>query len=119
MPPVLPHIQSGKLVALAISTPRRMPQLPEVATFEEVGIKGFDVTNWYAIMGPGGMPAAEVRRIDEAVRRTIGEADVRGRLEPQGILFEGPKTPAEFDAFVKAELVKYARMTRELGVKGG
>lgn len=119
MPPVLPHIQSGKLVALAISTPRRMPQLPEVATFEEVGIKGFDVTNWYAIMGPGGMPAAEVRRIDDAVRRTIGEADVRGRLEPQGILFEGPKTPAEFDAFVKAELVKYARMTRELGVKGG
>lgn len=119
MPPVLPHIQSGKLVALAISTPRRMPQLPDVPIFDEVGIKGFDVTNWYAIMGPRGMAPAEVKRIDAAVRKTLGEADVRGRLEPQGILFEGPATPAEFDAFVKAELAKYARMTRELGVKGG
>ena len=119
MPPVLPHIQSGKLIALAISTPRRMPQLAKVPTFEEVGISGFDVTNWYAIMGPAGMSGTEVKRIDAAVRKTIGEADVRGRLEPQGILFEGPATPAEFDAFIKAELVKYARMTAELGVKGG
>lgn len=119
MPPVLPHIQSGKLRALAISTPRRMPQLPDVPTFDEVGIKGFDVTNWYAIMGPAGIPAAEIERIDAAVRKTLGEAEVRGRLEPQGILFEGPATPAEFDAFIKAELAKYARMTKELGVKGG
>ena len=119
MPPVLPHIHSGKLVALAISTPRRMPQLADLPTFDEVGIKGFDVTNWYAVMGPSGIPATEVRRIDAAVRKTLGEADIRGRLEPQGILFEGPRTPAEFDAFIKAELAKYARMTRELGIKAG
>ncbi len=117
MPPVLPHIQAGKLRALAISTPKRMPQLAGVATFEEVGITGFDVTNWYSIMGPRGLPADVVRRLDEAARKTLADADIVGKLQPQGIIFEGPKTPAEFDGFVKKELAKYARMTKDLGIK--
>src|SRR5258706_757372 len=52
MPPVLEQIRAGKIRALAISTPQRLPQLPDVPTFEEKGIRGFDVTNWYSIIGP-------------------------------------------------------------------
>jgi tripartite-type tricarboxylate transporter receptor subunit TctC len=117
MPPVLPHIQAGKLRALAISTPKRMPQLPAVPTFAEVGINGFDVTNWYAIMGPRGLSADVVRRIDAAARKTLADREIVGKLEPQGIIFDGPQSPAEFDAFVKKELSKYARMTKELGIR--
>ncbi len=117
MPPVLPHIQAGKLRALAISTPKRMPQLPAVPTFDEVGIKGFDVTNWYSIMGPRGLSAEVVRRIDAAAKKTLTDREIVGKLEPQGIIFDGPQTPAEFDAFVKKELAKYARMTKELGIR--
>ena len=63
MPPVLPHIQAGKLRGLAISTPKRLAQLPDVPTFEEEGIRGFDVTNWYGVMAPGGTPREIVAKL--------------------------------------------------------
>ena len=117
MPPVLPHILSNKLNALAISTRERMPQLPSVPTFSEVGINGFDVTNWYAVMGPKGMARDIIAKIDEAVRKTLDDVSVKPKLEPQGVIYGGPRTPDEFAAFIKAELSKYARIAQELNVK--
>ena len=117
MPPVLPHILANKLNALAISTRERMPQLPSVPTFSEVGINGFDVTNWYAVMGPKGMARDVIAKIDEAVRKTLDDVSVKPKLEPQGVIYGGPRTPDEFAAFIKAELAKYARIAQELNVK--
>ena len=117
MPPVLPHILANKLNALAISTRERMPQLPSVPTFSEVGINGFDVTNWYAVMGPKGMARDIIAKIDEAVRKTLDDGSVKPKLEPQGVIYGGPRTPDEFAAFIKAELSKYARIAQELNVK--
>jgi tripartite-type tricarboxylate transporter receptor subunit TctC len=117
MPPVLPHIQSGKLRALAVSTPARVAQLPDVPTFVEVGIRGFDVTNWYSVMGPKGMPRELVARIADAVRRSLDDAGVRGKLEPQGLIYTGPRNPEEFAAFIRAELAKYATLVKDLGVR--
>ncbi len=117
MPPVLPHILAGKLRALAISTPTRMPQLPDVPTFNEVGIRGFDVTNWYSVMGPKGMPRELVLKIADAVKRTLDEPSVKGKLEPQGVLSAGPRNPEEFAAFIKTELTKYSTLVKELGVR--
>ena len=117
MPPVLPHILANKLNALAISTRERMPQLPSVPTFSEVGINGFDVTNWYAVMGPKGMARDIIAKIDEAVRKTLDDVSVKPKLEPQGVIYGGPRTPDEFAAFIKAELAKYARIAQELNVK--
>lgn len=85
MPPVLEHIRSGKLKALAISTPKRIPQLPNVPTFEEVGIKGFDVTNWYSVMGPKGMPADMVNKIDKAVKAAMADPKNKATLDAQGL----------------------------------
>lgn len=117
MPPVLEPIRSGKLRALAISTPRRLSQLADVPTFDEVGIRGFDVTNWYSVMGPKGMPRDQVARVDDAVRKAMADPTIRPKLEGQGLQFGGAQTPDEFDAFLKAELSKYAKLVKELGVK--
>jgi len=117
MPPVLPHVRDGKLRALAISTPKRLPQLADVPTFEEKGIRGFDVTNWCSVMGPKGLPAELVSRIDDAVRKAMADPEVRSKLDPQGVQFGGPQTPAAFAEFIRAENAKYARMVKELNVR--
>ncbi len=117
MPPILPHAQSGKLRALAISTPQRLPQLPDVPTFAEVGINGFDVTNWYSVMGPKGIPADVMTKIDAAVRKAMNDPTIRPKLEQQGLQFGGPQTPAEFSKFIDAELAKYRKLVVELNVK--
>jgi len=117
MPPVLQHIKAGKLRALAISTPQRLPQLPDVPTFTEVGIRGFDVTNWYAVMGPKNLPKEIVAKVNDAVRKAIVDAVIRPNLEAQGVQFGGPATPEEFQAFIRAELAKYQALVKELNVK--
>ena len=116
MPPVLEHIKGGKIRALAISTPKRLSQLPDLPTFDEKGIKGFDVTNWYSMMGPKGLPADMVARMDDAVKKAMAEPAIRATLEAQGIQFGGANSPAEFDKFLRAENAKYARLVKELGV---
>jgi tripartite-type tricarboxylate transporter receptor subunit TctC len=117
MPPVLEQVRAGKLRALAISTPQRVAQLPDVPTFVEVGIRGFDVTNWYSVMGPKNLPGDLVARIDDAVKKSMTDPAIRANLEGQGVQFGGPATPEEFAAFVKAELAKYRVMVKELNVK--
>ena len=117
MPPVLEQIKSGKLRALAISTPQRLPQLADVPTFEEKGIRGFDVTNWYSIMGSKGMPADMVTKIDVAVKKVLADPEVPAKLDPQGVQFGGPRTPEAFREFIRTENAKYARMVRELNIK--
>ncbi len=117
MPPVLQHIKAGKLRALAISTPQRLPQLPDVPTFAEVGIRGFDVTNWYSVMGPRNLPKDMVAKINSAVQKAMTDAAIRPNLEAQGVQFGGPQTPEEFSAFLKTELAKYQTLVKELNVK--
>ena len=116
MPPVLEHIKGGKIRALAISTPKRLSQLPDLPTFDEKGIKGFDVTNWYSMMGPKGLPPEMVARMDDAVKKAMAEPAIRATLEAQGIQFGGANSPAEFDKFLRAENAKYAKLVKELGV---
>jgi tripartite-type tricarboxylate transporter receptor subunit TctC len=116
MPPVLEQIRAGKIRALAISTPKRLPQLPDVPTFEEKGIRGFDVTNWYSIIGPRGLPREIVTRMDETLRRAMADPSIRTTLEAQGVQFGGPRTPEEFSAFLRNELTRYAALVKELNV---
>jgi tripartite-type tricarboxylate transporter receptor subunit TctC len=116
MPPVMPHIQAGKLRGLAISTPKRLAQLPDVPTFAEEGITGFDVTNWYGVMAPAGTPREIVTKVNADINKAMQVPEVRARLEGVGTQLREMSAP-EFDAFMKAEVVKYAKIIKDTGVK--
>src|SRR6266850_1883409 len=116
MPPVLPHIQAGKLRGLAISTPRRLPQLPDVPTFEEEGIKGFDVTNWYGVMAPAGTPREIVAKLNSDINKAMQVPEVRARLEAVGTQLR-EQSAAEFETFMKAEVVKYSKLIKDANIR--
>jgi tripartite-type tricarboxylate transporter receptor subunit TctC len=115
MPPVLEHIKSGKLRALAVTTPKRAEGLPDVPTLAETGLKGFDMTNWYGVMGPAGMPRELVTKINADINKALQEPAVRRRLVEVGTEIT-LMSPEQFDAFVKAEIAKYAQLVKAANV---
>ena len=116
MPPVIDHIKGGRLRALAISTPRRLAQLPEVPTFVEEGMSGFDVTNWYGVMAPAGTPREIVIKLNADINKAMQVPEVRARLEAVGTQLN-EQSAAQFDAFMKAEVAKYAKLIKDAGIK--
>ncbi len=116
MPPVIDHIKGGRLRALAISTPRRVGQLPDVPTFEEEGMLGFDVTNWYGVMAPAGTPKDVVAKLNADINKAMREPDVRARLEQVGTQLRETR-PEEFEEFMKAEVAKYAKLVKDANVR--
>ena len=116
MPPVLEHVRSGKLRGLAISTQKRVPQLPDVPTFLEEGMTGFDVTNWYGVMAPAGIPKELVAKLNADINKAMQVPEVRARLEQVGTQLK-EQSAAEFEAYMKAEVSKYAKLVTDAGIR--
>jgi tripartite-type tricarboxylate transporter receptor subunit TctC len=116
MPPVLPHIQAGKLRGLAISTPRRLAQLPDVPTFAEEGITGFDVANWYGVMAPAGTPREIVAKLNADINKAMQVPEVRQRLEAVGTQLN-EQSAAQFEAYMKSEVSKYAKLVKDANIR--
>jgi tripartite-type tricarboxylate transporter receptor subunit TctC len=117
IPAVKPHIDSGKLRALGVASPRRSPALPSVPTIDEAaGLTGFQAVSWYAIVGPAGMPPAVVAKIQTDAAKVIQLPEVRERLQGLGAEPVG-STPAALTAAIKADYDRYGAVIKRLGIK--
>jgi len=112
----VPHIASGRLKALAVSTIRRSPAVPDVPTLDESGVKGLDVANWYGIWAPGRTQGPTIDALNRAFVRVLGSSVVRGRFEKEGVEFVG-SSPTEFEAYVKSEVTRWAEVAHKAGLK--
>ena len=115
MPPVLPHIKTGRMRALALTTPKRSPQLPDVPTLIEAGLKGFDMTNWYGVMAPAKTPRDIVVKLNGEINRIVRLPDAKSKLEEAGTQLD-PMSPEQFATFLHSEIGKYAKLVKASGV---
>jgi tripartite-type tricarboxylate transporter receptor subunit TctC len=115
MVPFVPHIQSGKLRALAQTTAQRSRLLPDLPTVAET-LPGYDATSWYGIMAPAGTPAAIVQRVNQELTKILQQADVRTRYAGLGV---DPviQSPEQFAQFITSEQAKWADVIRRSGAK--
>ena len=108
----LPYARSGAVRPIAVTSARRAPYLPEVPSIAEAGVPGFDVVEWYAVIGPANMPPAITERLNREIMAIVGTPEGRARLLDMGAEVVGG-TPAEFGAFLRAEMDKIGRVVRE------
>ena len=112
----VPHIKSGKLRALASTGAARSPLLPDVPTVAESGLKDFSIATWFGLLGPAGMPADLVARIQRDVARVLATPDIRNRLVDLGVDIVA-NSPEEFSAYLRTEIVRYAKVIKDAGIK--
>ena len=112
LPLCLPHIRAGKLTALAVTSGRRSPLLPEVPTMAEAGVPGYDVVGWFALFAPAAVPKAIVTRLNTETVRILKDPKVREMLLAQGAEPVGD-SPEDFAKFVRSEHDRWARIIRD------
>jgi len=112
----MPHVRSGKLRALAISAPRRSPELPDLPTFAEAGLPQYDTNAWYSMHAPAGTSPDIVRRLNAELVAILKDPEILARFKQLATDPVG-NSPEEFAAFVRAELDKYARIIKAAGIK--
>ena len=117
-PLALPHVQSGKLRALAFIADQRSKVLPDVPTFAEAGFGDAQVMSWYTIAVRSGTPPEIVARINAAALKAIASPETRERLDKASCEVPAPRTPAEVQALYAADYVRYGKLVKEAGIKG-
>jgi len=109
MPSALPFIKDGRLIAIVVAAPQRLPQLPNVPTFKEVGLEPVNRMAYYGIYGPKGLSKEVVDKVSNAVKKTLEDPAVKKRIEETGSLIVG-NSPAEFSAQIAAEYEVYKKV---------
>ena len=114
MPLAMPHVRSGALRALAVSSTTRSPAAPDVPTVAESGFPGFDITNWFGIFVPAGTPQPIVDKLYADIKRSVSSEDVVARLRREGGDIN-PLPPKEFARFIEEEVAKYQKIIQQSG----
>jgi tripartite-type tricarboxylate transporter receptor subunit TctC len=112
----LPFVAAGRMKALAVASKARNPALPNVPTFEELGIANVYSSAWYGLMAPAGTPASVVARVNAEMNALLKTPEVRRKIAEFGGE-SGGGTPAEFERFVAAELQRYAAVVKASGAR--
>jgi len=116
IPSTLPHVKSGKLRVLAVSGLVRSALVPDVPTLDEAGLKGYEIVGWNGLFLPAATPQAIVSRLHAETVKALALPDIRERLSGLGAEGVG-NTPAQFAAFFKSEIRKWAQVVREAGLR--
>ena len=116
MPPTVPLIKSGKIRGIAVTSPARMPSLPDVATVAEQGYPGYEDYTWIAFFAPMGTPKAYVNKLNQSIAAIIAQTETKERLAVLG--FDPvSNTPEQFTAYIKVEVTKWAKVIKESGAR--
>jgi len=112
---ILPHVQSGRLRALAVTGPKPTPLVPGVPTVAESGVPGFNMTSWWGMFGPAGVPRPIVTRLNTELTRILKLPEVQKTFATLGV-DAATSTPEELAALIKSEVPKYAKLIQEIGI---
>jgi tripartite-type tricarboxylate transporter receptor subunit TctC len=115
-PSAVPHVKSGKIRALGVSTSKRIPALPEVPTIAEAGVPGYEASGFFGLVGPAGLPRALVERINAAVVRIVKEPAMAKHLSEQGA-DPVTSTPQEYAKLIREEVAKWGKVVKDSGAK--
>ena len=113
----LPHVQAGKLRALAVASPTRLPQLPDVPTFAELGFPALNQPSWTGIAAPANLPPAIVATLHKAIRQAATAPAMVDNLKTRGVIPPEEMTPAEFEKMMADRLVSYGDVVRRANIK--
>lgn len=117
-PGALPHVKSGRLRALGVSSSARAPAMPDVPAIAESGLPGYDYTAWFGVFVAGVTPRALIARIDTLYKQALADGDTRARLEAAGITPQS-STPEKFQLMLSAEIAKWKKIISAAGIKAG
>jgi tripartite-type tricarboxylate transporter receptor subunit TctC len=112
----LPHLRAGRVRALAVTGKARSEQIRDVPTLEESGFKGFDAMQWYGSVGPAGLPADVVRRLNESQVAVLRDPDLRERLAVEAVE-PMPMTPEQFGQFIRADIERWTALARARNIR--
>lgn len=115
LPGALPQVKAGRVRALAVTSPKRAPQLPEVPAMAET-VPGYEATNWYGVVGPAGLPAGVVEKLNRELMQALRAPDVSESISRQGADPTG-STPAQFRDYLKAEIAKWTSVIKAAGIR--
>jgi tripartite-type tricarboxylate transporter receptor subunit TctC len=116
LPPAMGFIKDGRLIALAVSTTRRSPVLPDIPTIDESGVPGYEFDAWYGLIAPARAPRPVLDRISDEVARILAIQDVSRGLLAQGLV-PRPSRPEAFQAMIASEVVKFGRIVKASGAR--
>jgi tripartite-type tricarboxylate transporter receptor subunit TctC len=118
MPPALPHVKTGKVRAIAVTSARRSPAVPDVPTVAESGVPGYEAIAWQGLVAPAGTPRPVITRINAEFVKVLKQPDIIAKLNEQGYETVA-STPEFFTRHIQTELVKWTKVIKAAGIKGG
>jgi tripartite-type tricarboxylate transporter receptor subunit TctC len=116
VPTLIGHIRNGKMRAIAVTSDKRVNDLPNVPTIAESGYKGFEAVTWFGVVGPTGLPKDVVAKLNAGFNKALQDADVKKKLEAQGADVLG-STPEKFASLIRDETVRWGKIVKESGAK--
>ena len=118
LPSAMPYLKSAppKMRPLAVAHEQRLPSLPDVPTFAELGIQGMEISNWFGIVAPKGTPKPIIDKLNEAINRALQEPDLAQRITVPGNVVGGG-TPESFSTLIHSETIRWTRLIKEKGIK--